>query len=89
VTWLATWEDKINKHAKYVYLGSNSRFKGESDMKKYKKAQRLHKCIDKIRADYEKGMISNDRKTRQLSTAIYLIDFLALRVGTEKNTDEV
>jgi DNA topoisomerase-1 len=89
VTWLACWQDSILGRYKYVYLGSNSRFKGESDIAKYEKARKLKKFIGKIRADYTKDMKDSHLVTRKRATAMYLIDFLALRVGNEKDTSEV
>lgn len=89
VTWLAYYKDSITDQFKYVYLASSSRFKGESDRNKYNKARRLLRVIDKIRDGYTTGMKpSQPLRLRQLSTAVYLIDRLALRVGNEKDTSE-
>lgn len=73
---------------KYVFLGATSRFKSQNDMKKYEKARKLKNCIEGVRNDYQRKMKSNDEKERQLATATYLIDKLALRVGNEKGEDE-
>lgn len=69
-------------------MAANSRFKGQNDRKKYEKARRLKRCIDSIRQDYLKKVEDKDIKLKQLGTATYLIDKLALRVGNEKNDDE-
>lgn len=45
--------------------------------------------IDKIRENYRREMKGKHNGHRQRATAIYLIDFLALRVGNEKDTSEV
>ena len=71
---------------KYMYLAAQSGFKGQQDFLKYEKARRLKQFVVKIREDYSKKMKSNDSIERQLGTATYLIDFLALRVGGEKDT---
>ena len=44
--------------------------------------------IEDIRRDYRKKMNSKDKFEKQLGTATYLIDVLALRVGNEKSEDE-
>ena len=55
----------------------------------YTKAQRLLKYIDEIRKNYKREMKSEHSQFRQRATAIYLIDYLALRVGNEKDASEV
>uniref|UniRef100_K3WII9 DNA topoisomerase I n=1 Tax=Globisporangium ultimum (strain ATCC 200006 / CBS 805.95 / DAOM BR144) TaxID=431595 RepID=K3WII9_GLOUD len=88
VSWLAYWNENVMGGIKYVWLAASSSFKGKSDMAKYEKARRLKKCIDKIRKDYIKGLKAKDMFTRQRSTAMWVIDVLALRVGNEKGEDE-
>lgn len=55
----------------------------------YTKAQKLKNYISDIRKNYKKEMESAHSQFRQRATAIYLIDFLALRVGNEKDASEV
>lgn len=88
VSWLAYWNENVMGGIKYVWLAASSSFKGKSDMAKYEKARRLKKSIDKIRKDYTKGLKAKDMFTRQRSTAMWVIDVLALRVGNEKGEDE-
>jgi DNA topoisomerase-1 len=88
VQWLAQWKENINNQVKYMQLAAQSSFKGKSDRGKYNKAALLCKNIDKIRASYKKSLKSSDEEIRQLATATWLIDRLALRVGGEKDTDE-
>jgi DNA topoisomerase-1 len=88
VQWLAQWKENINGQVKYMQLAAQSSFKGKSDRSKYNKAALLCKNIDKIRAGYKKQLKSKDTETRQLATAVWVIDRLALRVGGEKDTDE-
>lgn len=52
-----------------------------NDRKKYEKARLLKERIDDIRKDYYKKIEDKDPRNRQLGTATYLIDTLALRVG--------
>lgn len=86
--WLATWKENINSQSKYMQLAAQSSFKGKSDRSKYNKAALLCKNIEKIRKSYKKDLKSKDRETKQLATAVWVIDRLALRVGGEKDTDE-
>jgi len=77
------------QHAtKYVYLHASSGFKGQSDLKKYEKARKLKDYIEKIRRDYGKNLKSKVVLKKQIATAMWVIDVLALRVGGEKNDDE-
>lgn len=87
-TWLAMWQENVNGNYKYVMLAANSDVKGQSDYKKFEKARELKKHIDKIRADYRKGLKAALTSDRQKATAVYLIDQFALRAGNEKGEDE-
>lgn len=89
VTWLAKWNDTVSpKDVKYVFLAPTSTVKVNSDKAKYEVARELGKQIDKVRSNYEADFQSTNIKRRQISTAIYLIDRLALRAGHEKGEDE-
>jgi DNA topoisomerase-1 len=88
VSWLAYWNENVMGGIKYVFFAASSSFKGKSDLAKYEKARRLKNCIDKIRRDYTKGLKAKDMFTKQRSTAMWVIDVLALRVGNEKGEDE-
>jgi len=88
VTWLAQWIENVNGQNKYVQLAASSAFKGRSDVDKFDKAIRLVHHIDKIRADYTKKLSAKSVDTRQIGTAVWIIDILALRVGGEKGDDE-
>eukprot|EP01038_Epipyxis_sp_PR26KG_P006716 gene6716-9209_t len=88
VTWLCSWNENVQNQTKYVMLAASSSFKGKSDLEKYAKAIRLKKCIEKVRRDYTEKLKSQDLAERQLGTAMWVIDKLALRVGGEKGEDE-
>lgn len=88
VTWLCGWKDTITGGSKYVWLAAGSAFKGMSDHAKFEKARKLKNYIDEIRRDYQEGLRSKVKEVRQRSTAMYLIDKLALRVGNEKQDEE-
>jgi DNA topoisomerase-1 len=86
--WLATWKENINNQSKYMQLAAQSSFKGKSDRSKYNKAAKLCDKIVKIRKSYKTDLKSKDEEIKQLATATWVIDRLALRVGGEKDTDE-
>ena len=88
VQFLAEWKENINNQNKYMQLAAQSSFKGKSDRAKYCKAARLCGKIDAIRASYKKKLTSKDMAERQMGTAMWVIDRLALRVGGEKDTEE-
>ncbi|KAK9447443.1 uncharacterized protein V1518DRAFT_421008 [Limtongia smithiae] len=88
VSWLATWKENINSATKYVFLAANSSLKGMSDYKKFEKARELKNHIERIRKAYTEGLKDSVMAVRQRSTAMYLIDVLALRAGGEKGEDE-
>jgi len=88
VTWLAFWRESVNGGFKYVWLAPSSKIKGIADRKKFETARELKKAIGKIRKDYKANWKSDDNHTKQLGVALYLIDFLALRVGNEKGDDQ-
>mmetsp|Transcript_22922 Transcript_22922/g.25063 ORF Transcript_22922/g.25063 Transcript_22922/m.25063 type:complete len:626 (-) Transcript_22922:4427-6304(-) len=88
VTWLCGWTENVQKQNKYVMLAASSSFKGKSDMNKYNKAIKLKSHIHKIRKDYTTKIRSKDKASRELGTAMWVIDVLALRVGGEKGEDE-
>jgi len=89
VQWLCQWKENINNSVKYMQLAAQSSFKGKSDMLKYNKAALLCDNIDNIRLDYKNKLKAKSTEARQLATAMWVIDRLALRVGGEKDTDEV
>jgi len=88
VLWLACWKDKISGKTKYVFIGQDSELRMSKDMEKFEKARKLKTKIKKIRDVYLADLVAQDLKTRQIATAVYLIDLLALRVGNEKGEDE-
>ena len=88
VIWLASWKEEITGKNKYIFTSLDSFFKSKSDQDKFDLARQLKRKVSSIREDYEKQMVSNDMKSRQLATALYFIDNLALRVGGSKDTKE-
>jgi len=88
VRWLASWIDSINGENKYVWLGAQSNWKAESDRNKFDLARKLKKNIKHIKAINDTNMTNPEEKVRQIATALYFIDNLALRIGNEKGDDE-
>jgi DNA topoisomerase-1 len=86
--WIASWQNNVTQKYNYARFGRKSGFKMKSDENKYDKARFLKKKINKIREKNEINMKATDPETRQLATALYLIDKLALRIGNEKKDDE-
>lgn len=86
--WVASWKDTISGKTKYVWLSAHSDFKSESDIKKFNLARKLKKRIGKIRDQNDKNLQSSEILNRQIATALYLIDKLAIRVGNEKGKGE-
>jgi len=88
VIWLASWKEEVTGKNKYVRLSDKSDFKSESDRKKFDLARKLKKKLGEIKRINENNLESSDFKTKQLATALYFIENLALRVGNEKGKDE-
>lgn len=88
VEWIACWTDNVTEKIKYVWLSHTSEFKANNDQKKFDLARKLKKKIKRIREENTKNLSNNDIKIRQLATALYLVDKLAIRVGNEKTSDE-
>jgi len=86
--WIASWQNNVTLKSNYARFGRKSSFKMKSDENKYDLAKRLKKKINMIREKNEKLMESDSMETRQLSTALFLIDRLALRIGNEKKAEE-
>ena len=88
VVWLASWKDTITDKNKYIFTSFESFFKSKSDEDKFNLAKNLKNKVNIIRNNYNEQLQSDDIKKKQLATALYLIDHLALRVGSSKDTKE-
>jgi DNA topoisomerase-1 len=86
VTWIASWRHPITEEMNYVWLKREaSEWVCASDIQKFDKARNLAKNIEKVRRKYTEDLSSKNKQTRQLATAVYLLDVLAIRPGTEKD----
>jgi DNA topoisomerase I len=89
-TWLATWIEKLTGKRKYVWLHDSSSLRQGNDKEKYDKAMKLEKHIGKVQREIINRMLkSRDLNQRKISTVCYLIFKLAMRVGDEKDPEEV
>ena len=88
VEWLASWKDDITSKVKYIWLSSKSDIGIDKEKNKFDLARKLKDKIDHIRQVNNKNLSHKDINIKQLSTALYFIDTLALRVGNEKKEDE-
>lgn len=88
VIWLASWKDPVMNKSKYIFTSMESIFKSKSDLNKFDLAKKLKRKVVSIRKKYEEDLENKDIKIRQMATALYFIDKLALRVGGSKDKKE-
>ena len=88
VIWLASWKEEITGKNKYIFTSLDSFFKSKSDESKFDLAKQLKRKVNTIRESYEAQLTDENKKNKQLATALYFIDNLALRVGGSKDTKE-
>jgi len=86
--WLASWRDSITGDVKYMRLARDSEITTKSDYTKYEKVRKLQKYIKQIREKYTNDMESQNKRTQQIGTILYLIDHFGIRIGNEKGEDE-
>lgn len=88
VTWIASWRQNVTGKLHHVWLGQESTLQMNRDKEKYDLARKLSLRIDKIRTQNEEALRSASMMKRQLGTAVWIIDHLAIRVGNEKGENE-
>nr|MDO8098879.1 DNA topoisomerase I [Candidatus Njordarchaeota archaeon] len=86
--WIAKWDDKLSRKAKYVWLADTVSVKQEREIEKFNLATKLEHKIDALREYIYTNLNSEDLMRRKVATVCYLIDVLKLRVGDEKDKDE-
>ena len=86
--WIASWKNNVTNKTNYARFGRMSKFKMNNDMDKFELARKLKNKINSIRKTNASMLTNENKKYRQLATALYLIDKLALRVGNEKGKDK-
>lgn len=87
--WIARWRDKLTGKMKYVWVSETASFRQEREIEKFDTAMRLERQIDRIRKHIIENLTSKDEKRRKIATVAYLIDHLRMRVGDEKDEDEL
>jgi DNA topoisomerase-1 len=87
--WIARWRDKLTGKMKYIWVGETAPVKQDRERNKFDMAMKLEENLDKIKQLVRGGLESSDGFERQVATAIFLIDLLKLRVGDEKDKDEL
>lgn len=86
VEWVAFWKNPVNDKPNYVNLSrQESHFVHDSDKNKFEKARNLGRNIERVRTLYKKDLENENKLKKQLATAVYLLDELAIRPGTEKD----
>lgn len=86
VTWLAHWKHPVTNEPQYIWLKrTDSVYVCSSDIDKFEKARKLGQNIDEIRKLYTRDLKSTNISTKQLATAVYLLDVLAIRPGVDKD----
>jgi len=87
--WIAKWQDKLSGRLKYLWIADTARFKQEREIEKFDRARELEGLVERVRRHIEGNLASEDLAQRKVATVSYLIDNLKLRVGDEKDKDEV
>ncbi|MGC2574236.1 MAG: DNA topoisomerase I [Candidatus Nitrosopolaris sp.] len=88
-TWLATWTEKLTGKRKYVWLHDSANLRQHNEKKKYDKANKLGKYINKVEKEIIDRMLrSVEINQKKIATVCYLIFKLAMRVGDEKDPEE-
>lgn len=86
VTWIAGWRNPITEKMTYKWIKRiESHFVCAGDMMKFEKARKLDKNIEKVREKYTKDLGSSSSEKQQHAAAVYLLDKLAIRPGTDKD----
>ena len=82
-TWLAKYKNNITGEDIYIRINRNADpWVGDNDFEKFEKARKLGKIIAKIRKAYRKGYKGKDKL---LAAAVFLLDKVAIRPGSEGN----
>jgi DNA topoisomerase-1 len=81
-SWLACWKHTVlptgMKYMRFV-------FDEKKDIDKFEKARLLNEKIDSVREKYMDDMNNRDSPTRMEGLVVYLLDKLAIRIGTTKS----
>lgn len=84
-SWIACWRDHITGSERYTFMAVSSRMAQDAAVAKFDKARQLVAKIADVRQRYETAMSCGPLQARQLATAMWMVDRLALRIGNEKD----
>lgn len=88
-TWLAKWKHPVTgKPVQKSFKRSESHFACIGDMNKFELARKLKENIKFIRERIVQDLSSPDYRIREFASAVYLLDLLAIRPGTEKDEEK-
>lgn len=84
--WLSRWKNPITLKTVYTKINRNfDPWVGQNDYRKFEKARKLDKKINTIRKKYKKDF--KIAKKQELAAAVYLLDAIAIRPGTEQGEE--
>ena len=89
VEFVAKYFDPVTGKMNHRYIANESLVASKKDYEKFEKARKLNFLIDKIREENNKNLKSSNKKERELAVVLWLIDNAAIRVGGEKDEDDV
>ena len=86
--YIAKWQDKLTGKIKYVWFSDSAFLKQRKEQEKFDKAEKLGNLIPKVEEHIVKNLDAEDDERRRVATVCWLIFFLNLRVGDEKDPGE-
>ena len=82
VDWIASWRDPVTSIVKYARLAISSESEQIGTKEKYDLAKKMIAITPVLRKKIAAALGSSDRKRRQLGAVLWLVDRLALRIGS-------
>lgn len=82
VDWIASWRDPVTEVVKYARLATSSESEQIGTKEKYDLAKKMIASTPVLRKKVAAALGSSDRKRRQLGAVLWLVDHLALRIGS-------
>ena len=82
VDWVARWRDPLTRIVKYARLAPASSTEQGAAKERFELARRAHARLPAFRRHVAAALGSSDRRRRQLGACLWLIERLALRVGS-------
>ena len=82
VDWIASWRDPVTNVVKYARLAASSESEQIGTKEKYDLAKKMISITPLLRRKIAAALGSSDRKRRQLGAVLWLVDRLAIRIGS-------